>query len=308
MAKTEKASFQVRSLDMNGMGGRMVVLPATADTTSEIFFVYDRCSSLEQWSALLEYLRRFGTVTAPDLPGFGGMASFYTINVRPNINNYADYLAAFFKLRFRRKQVVIVGVGFGMVVVTRMLQRYPHLAKHVRQVVSIGGYTSCGDLRPARRRYWVQRVMYRTGSLWIPAFIVCRLYFNRFMLPRLIARSPGAVRITDSEERLAYITAEITTWRNNDFRTRMFVNSELLTFDNCGKRLTLPLWHVVPGGQDAHTQHEIEQRLRVIFEEVTCFETTVTEQQLGELTTSTASKLIPPRLRQLLRKSLHNAS
>ena len=76
----------------------------------------------------------------PDLPGFGGMDSFNSIGRTPTIDEYADYLAAFVKMRYRRKKVTIIGISFGFVVATRMLQRYPELASKVDIVVSIVGF------------------------------------------------------------------------------------------------------------------------------------------------------------------------
>ena len=127
MAKTDSFSRYIHLLDINGLRGRMVVLPAQHGADTEILFSHGRHSSLERWRPLLEYLRRFGRVTAPDLPGFGGMDSFYALGKKPTLDAYAGYLGAFMTLRFRRKRVVIVAEGFGFAAATRMLQRYPQM-------------------------------------------------------------------------------------------------------------------------------------------------------------------------------------
>src|SRR5205085_11669969 len=85
-------------LNINGLEGRVMHLPAPKTKKAgqrEILFVYGLHSSLERWWGLTQVLNRYGAVTMPDLPGFGGMDSFYTIGKKPTLDNMADYLAAF---------------------------------------------------------------------------------------------------------------------------------------------------------------------------------------------------------------------
>src|ERR1700734_583988 len=91
-------------LNMNGLQGRMLRLPAPLNKKREILFVYDRHSSLERWWPLARELNRYGGVTMPDLPGFGGMHSLYRIGEKPSLDALADYLAAFMKLRYKRRR------------------------------------------------------------------------------------------------------------------------------------------------------------------------------------------------------------
>ena len=39
------------------------------------------------------------------LPGLGGMDSFYSIGLKPSLDNMADYVASFIKLSYKRKKV-----------------------------------------------------------------------------------------------------------------------------------------------------------------------------------------------------------
>ncbi len=75
--RNAKPADYIHSLDMNGLSGRMVYLPPLKNKKTEILFVYGQHSSLERWGGLLRYANRFGAVTAPGLPGFGGMGGFY---------------------------------------------------------------------------------------------------------------------------------------------------------------------------------------------------------------------------------------
>src|SRR5438105_15114146 len=109
-------------LYMNGLSGRMLHLPAPRGKKKrEILFVYGQHSSLERWWGLALTLNRYGAVTVPDLPGFGGMTSFYKIGQEADVDTLADYLAAFFKLRYRQKKVTVAAMSLGFVIVTRML-------------------------------------------------------------------------------------------------------------------------------------------------------------------------------------------
>ncbi len=89
-------------LNINGLEGRMMRVPAaSAKKDREILLVYGHHAMIERWWGLVENLYEYGNVTMPDLPGFGDMDSFYKINRRPDIDAFADYLAAFIKLRYK---------------------------------------------------------------------------------------------------------------------------------------------------------------------------------------------------------------
>src|SRR5687767_2102595 len=112
-------------LNMNGLRGRMLRVPTPKNKNREILAIYGHHALIERWWGLIQNLNEFGGVTMPDLPGFGGMDSFNKIDQKPTIDNYADYLAAFIKMRYKRQRITILGISFGFVVATRMLQRYP---------------------------------------------------------------------------------------------------------------------------------------------------------------------------------------
>jgi len=294
-----------RPLDINGMAGQMVVLPAPKTHASvEILFLYDQNSSLEQWRPVIEFLNRYGAVTAPDLPGFGGMDSFFSIGRRPTVNAYADYLAAFFTFRFRRKQVIVVAAGFGFVAITRMLQRYPLLQRHIRRIVSLNGYVRHDDVDHASPRHGqLQRAAYRFGRSWVPTQIVRYVYLNDWMLPRLVARSRSVLAQTVPEARAASMAQMISLWRGNDLRTRFYTTAELFKLDNCARTIPLPLWHVhFASSSDHHHQRAKEQRLRVVFRDATFTQSKVTTADLFRLDAKLAASLIDAKLRQQLSK------
>src|SRR5205085_8468415 len=84
-------------LSINGMDGRMLYMPAPKNKNRDIVIVYGHHTSIERMFGFARFLNRYGSVTIPDFPGFGGMESFYKIGKKPTIDNLADYLAAFIK-------------------------------------------------------------------------------------------------------------------------------------------------------------------------------------------------------------------
>ena len=83
----------IQPLNINGLEGRMLHVPAPPKKHREILLLYGHHAKLERWWSLVENLQQYGSVTMPDLPGFGGMDSFYRVHRRPTIDAFADYLA-----------------------------------------------------------------------------------------------------------------------------------------------------------------------------------------------------------------------
>jgi alpha-beta hydrolase superfamily lysophospholipase len=112
---SENPADYIVPLNINGLEGRMMHVPAPPKRQREILLIYGHHAMLERWWALVQNLNEYGAVTMPDMPGFGGMDSFAHIGIKTDIDAFADYLAAFVKLRFRRKRVTIVAISFGFV-------------------------------------------------------------------------------------------------------------------------------------------------------------------------------------------------
>lgn len=305
MTDKDNTHHLIKPLDMNGLAGRMAHLPAPAGKTGEILFVYGQHSSLERWWGLLKYVNKYGAVTAPDLPGFGGMESFYKIGEKPTLDNYADYLAAFVKMRYRRKKVVIVGMSFGFVVATRMLQRYPELSSRVRMLVSLAGLTHRDDFIFSKRRYTFYRVLGAACSRWLPATLFSLLFLNSFMLRHTYdhtyqARSKFAAA-RSPEEYKRFMDMEVNLWHINDPRTHAYTLVELLTLDNCTKRLDVPLWHVAVRGDQYLNQTRVEQHLRVAFKKVRIAESRLKHHAPSIIADEeAAAPLIPSKLRRVM--------
>lgn len=306
MVKTKlNPSDYIVPLNMNGLQGRMLYMPAPAGKKREILFIYGHHSSLERWFGLAQVLNRYGAVTAPDLPGFGGMQSFYKIGRKPTIDNMADYLAAFVKMRYKRKPVTIVGLSFGFVVATRMLQRYPDLAKKVDMIVSVVGFAHHDDFIFSPPRYWMYRAMSRTFSLPVASSLFRIIALHPSMLRLFYARTHNArhkFKDFGEEEFRQMIEVEIWLWRNNELRTYMYTSNQFLRLDNCKQQINLPVWHVSVSGDHFLDNDLVEQHLQVIFAKLHSMKVSGITKHAPTVvaTAKDAAPFVPIRLRRQL--------
>ena len=266
--KTKNPADYIVPLNMNGLQGRMLHLPAPPGKQREILLLYGHHSSLERWWGIAQVLNRYGTVTMPDLPGFGGMDSMYKIGKKPNVDNMADYLASFVRMRYKRKRVTIVGMSFGFVVATRMLQRFPDLTKKVDMLVSLVGFAHKDDFSLSPFKHWAFRYL---PTLFTSAFMASffRIVFLRPFILRFVYNYTGHAKFKGlTREQAKKMTAvEIWLWNNNDVRTWLYTTIQMFKLDNCQVKVNLPVWHVGVKHDHFFDNHVIEQHLRVTFSE-----------------------------------------
>jgi pimeloyl-ACP methyl ester carboxylesterase len=292
-------------LNINGLDGRMLHLPAPGGKTQEILFVYGHHSSLERWWGLMQVLNRYAAVTMPDLPGFGGMDSFYTIGKKPTIDNLADYLAAFIKLRYKRKKIIIAGLSFGFVIATRMLQRYPGLTKKVTLMVSIVGFAHHEDFTFSKTRFYAYLTGTKLLSHRLPASVFRYAALHPVVLRNVYGRTHNArhkfAEAKDHEELELIKDVEIGLWHNNDVRTWAFTTTEFFKVDNCGVRIDLPVWHVAAEADHYFDNNLVEQHMRVIFKDFHSAKINATTHAPSVIADEkTASAMIPSNLKRML--------
>jgi pimeloyl-ACP methyl ester carboxylesterase len=310
MAKQQlkNSADYIAPLNINGMEGRMLHIPGPKGSgNKEIMFVYGHHSSLERWWGLMQVLNRYAAVTMPDLPGFGGMDSFYTIGKKPTLDNMADYLAAFIKLRYKRKKVIITGMSFGFIVATRMLQRYPELTKKVTMLVSIVGFAHHEDFTFSRPRYYAYLNGTRLLSHRLPAGVFRHVALHPYILRNFYGRTHNAkhkfAQAKDTEDLKMLQDVEIGLWHDNDVRTWAFTTKEFLTFDNCKVRVDLPVWHVAVTADHFFDNNLVEQHMRVIFKDFHKAEVDMTTHAPSVIADEkTAAPMVPMKLRRALKR------
>ncbi|HSX46441.1 MAG TPA: alpha/beta hydrolase [Patescibacteria group bacterium] len=305
-SKPNPADFIV-SLNVNGLQGRMLQMPAPNGKSREIMFVYGHHSSLERWWGLVQDLNQYGAVTMPDLPGFGGMETFYKLGKKPTVDNLADYLAAFVKMRYKRKKVTIVGLSFGFVVVTRMLQRYPDLTKKVDVLISVVGFAHKDDFSFSKSRWRFYRYTAGLVSHQLPAIFFENVFLHPLVLRLAYHRTHNAKEKFEGlsrAERRATMKFEVHLWHANDVRTWAHTTREFLQLDNCGKKVDLPVWHVSVQADRYFDNHSVEQHLNVIFNEVHVVKAKAANHApsvVAEM--ESVAPLIPPKIREVLAKA-----
>ncbi|MGH7157506.1 MAG: alpha/beta fold hydrolase [Candidatus Saccharimonadales bacterium] len=300
----------IMPINMNGLQGRMLRLPATRPGTArEILVVYGHHALLERWWGVVQNFGAYGNVTMPDLPGFGGMDNFYQIGQKPTLDNLADYLAAFIKLRYKRRRLVIVGISYGFVVATRMLQRYPEIAKKVDVAVSCVGFAHHDDFVFTKHRMFAYRALSKLVSIPPIPLIFDKLLLNRWMLKYAYTRTHNARHKFEEAAAQspaiwnAVLETEIKLWHSNDLRTHMFTTHEFLHLDNCRKPVDVPVWHVHAKKDYYFNNHVVEQHLRVIFKDYIGIELPLTTHAPSvNATKKEAAQFVPNKLRRLLRE------
>ena len=94
-------------LNINGLRGRMLHIPYQGKNkrVKKIVMVGGQHVAHERLYALAQVLSDYGEVYVPDMPGFGGMTSFFKIGKKATYDDYADYLYSFLKSRKLTKDV-----------------------------------------------------------------------------------------------------------------------------------------------------------------------------------------------------------
>ena len=305
--KTAKsAEDYIVPLLMNDLQGRMLRMPPPRGKYREIMLVYGHHASLERMFGLAEELNRYGGVTMPDLPGFGGMESFYKIKEKPTLDNLADYLAAFVKLRYRNRRLTVVAMSFGFMVVTRMLQKYPELAKRVDLLISIVGSVHSGDIRFRRHNYLLLRWAASLFSRRLPSALAARLALRGPFIRlayRLVEDRHSKLKDGTKRQRRQRIAFEVRLWQCNDFRTYAETGLSLLTKQLTDHHVALPVLHVYSKNDRYYDDLRVEQHMRQVFSDFQAHPIRLPAHAPTVIASAKeAAPYIPPKIRALLRK------
>jgi pimeloyl-ACP methyl ester carboxylesterase len=296
----------IKPLNMNGLNGRMLKLPALSSLKSkrEILLVYGHHASIERMYGIAEVLNEFGTVTMPDLPGCGGMDSYYKIGIKPSLDSMADYLASFIKLTYRGKKVSIAGMSLGFAIVTRMLQKYPELVNKVDMLVSIVGFSHKYDFsfKKSRINY------YKNGARFFSRKLPSLFFYNVFLHPSLIRSAYSKTHNAkkklshlNKEDKKAAIEFEVNLWRQDDIRTYMDMVVAMLTIDNCKQQINLPVHHISVSTDQYFDHTVVEQHMRIIFNDFIEHEAIIPNHAPSIIATKKeAEPFIPKSIKKLL--------
>ncbi len=296
----------IEALSMNGLDGRMLRLKPPKNKTKEILVVYGHHASLERMWGLAGAFNKYAGVTVPDLPGFGGMTSLYKIGKKPDIDTLADYLAAFIKLRYKKRNFNIVAISLGSAIVTRMLQKYPELVKRVDDLASLAGFVHYDDFKPSARKIkffkYVTQFLSFAAPAWVIRHLVLRRSFIRWFYThfRIKALNPEGETAEDREKRINF---EVELWRKNDVRTHYYTLSQMLGLNLCMDKVDTKIYHVAIDGDQYFDNHMIEQHMRVIYKDFVKMPLDVHVHAPTVIATAEeAAVFIPRKLKILLNK------
>lgn len=273
MSKTagKNPADYILPLHMNGLSGRMLRMVPPKNSKLEILFIYGHHASLERYFGVAELMNKYGGMTVPDLPGFGGMDSFYKIGEKPTLDNYADYLASFIKLRYKNKRFVVAGYSLATVMITRMLQKYPELSKKIDMVISIAGFSHTKDFNFSPLRYWAYRLTSGFFSFYLPSVfykhLVLRPIYIRYIY-RYMFNAQQKFKGKSGAALKRVIEMEVNLWRSNDPRTYMATANLMFNLDLPAQgHINLPIYHA--GVVNDHYFHglTVEQHMRQIYKD-----------------------------------------
>lgn len=258
----------VHPLNLNGLNGRYLRIPRPRKKR-EILLIYGHHSSLERYYGLAEDLSQYGTLTMPDLPGFGGMDSLYSIGLEPSYDELADYLAAVVKLLYKNRQFTLAGFSIGSAIATRMLQKYPEIAARVDLYISVAGYTHFEDFKLPEKHKWFYR---NFSKFFIPkwsATLFRYLILNTLILKSFYRFMPNARSKFSNLSNAEYkkmINFDVELWHNNDVQTYMKTANEMFIADLTHQKVNMPVHSISLGKADQYFDSKsVAKNMKKIF-------------------------------------------
>lgn len=262
-------------LSLNGLNGRQLQLPAkNTGSESSILLIYGVHSSFERMYSTAEFLADYGAVTMVDLPGIGGMNSFYSVGLEPTLDNYADYLYSTLKTLKLTGRIKVVAMSFGFLVVSRMLQKYPETEAWFDYVISFVGFGRAGDFKNIQSRRRNQLPVCRIFSSRGGGWFIDKIVFNPLGLRLMFA----VFRTFNPKYKHGMATdpqrsnqMELDLWQNNDARTRFAIYKILFTFDltKTRKRLiSVPLHDLTTPSDQYFSPQRVARTLKLLYAKV----------------------------------------
>ena len=291
-------------MNINGIKGRVLTLPATGSVKQNILLIYGHHSSIERMYSLARSLTEYGTITMPDIPGFGGMDSFYSIGETPSIDRMADYLATFIKLQYKKRSFVVCGMSYGSLIVTRMMQKYPDIAKQVSMNISLVGFSNKEDFSFSPRTY---KILYNGSRLLshpIPSFFAKHVVFSKPLITltyRLTAKSHVKMKDATKEERNRRIRFEVYLWQCNDARTYFATSASFLNIDLTTIPIPTKVYHIHVTGDQYFRKETVVKNLAKIYTKVIIYTVNLPNHAPTVISDQEeAGKIIPTKLKKLL--------
>jgi pimeloyl-ACP methyl ester carboxylesterase len=266
----------IEPINLNGLVGRTMLLPAQKQPKHKttILLIYGIHSSHERMAATAEFLSQYGQVVAPDLPGIGGMTSFYTIGKAPTLDMYGDYLYTYLKASKRTQRVKVVAMSFGFLVVTRMLQRHPDAQAWIDDVISFVGFGQASDFKRLQAQKRKTAILGKPFTTKLGAWLVSVVIFNplslRIMFGIFRLFNPK-YRDVANQDRQAATAMELDLWQKNDARTRFSIYELFFSFNLTTEPVItgVPLHDMTTPHDQYFSAQRVTKSLHAIYQDVT---------------------------------------
>lgn len=294
-------------LSINGLNGRAMHIKSAKKTRKrEILLLYGHHASLERVFTMAQNLTEFGNVTVPDLPGFGGMDSFYHLGQKPTLDAMADYLATFIKLQYRGKTITICAMSWGFVVATYMLQKYPKIAKQINLYVSMVGFAHKDDFNVTsgkKRQFKFLSMAFKgpIGSTFFRYVLLAPIVIKTVY--KVQANTHPKMKGASKEELNRRLNFEVKLWHSNDVRTQMYTGDIMLNLDLTTKKINLPVVHIYTDGDQYFDNKRIIEHFKMIFSDVTEAKAKLPNHAPTIIDdVAQAGAIFPPSVRKMLAK------
>jgi pimeloyl-ACP methyl ester carboxylesterase len=299
----------IYGLHINGMRGRVLKLPAKnkRHAKKEMLLVYGHHSSIERMYSLAQHLSTYANITMPDLPGFGGMDSFYVIKKKPTLDNMADYLATYIKMNYKNRPLAICGMSYGFLVVTRMLQKYPTMQKQVTLLISLVGFSNKDDFQFKNSTYKTFVILSKVGSTALASFIAKHMLFTKPVITAtytLMASRHVKMKDASTDEQKRRIAFEVYLWKCNDARTYFATSHNFLKVDLTNQAVSHGLHHVTVADDQYFSASTVLSNLSKIYDPIKTYSAVLPNHAPTVISDeSEAARLIPATLQRILRKT-----
>ena len=295
----------VYKLNINGMRGRYLQLPSKSDKNTQILLVYGMHSSIERMYSLALSLSKFGVVSMPDLPGFGGMDNFYIINKKPTLEMMAEYLATYIKLHYKNKKIAVCGMSYGFLVVVKMLQLHPKLHKQVILLADLVGFSHYSDFSFTTRQYKNLKLISYVFSFYLPSLFAKNILFSKPVINisyKISAKKHPKMKDASKEEFKKSVEFEQYLWKCNDPRTYSFTLHDLLNVNLLNQPLKkIDLNHVVVEEDQYFNNELVLKNLKQIFNKVIVYKAKMPNHAPTIVSDEKeAGAIIPTKLRKKL--------
>lgn len=274
--------------------------PGRTDGNLQILVVYGQHASLERTAPIVEVLRDYGEVWHPDMPGFGGMDSFYKLGLRATTDNYARYLHEFIEQHIGGKPLVLVGLSYGFANITRLLQLYPEHLKQTVAAISFVGFTGARDfaISPAAKRLFIQYYA-AFGSTWVGNKLLNLQHapiwrpFYWWIYRHKYAGQPNRRAMRQADSRI-----QRHLWKINDNRTHAATAYEFLfSLDLRGKPLPVSVYHLGTSYDDFFDHDQVVAHMREVYPNLTTFKLNLSNHSpSNEVTVDDVRRIIPMEL------------